>query len=459
MSRVDPLLWKLPPQNLEAEAALLGSVLLETAVLDECVAIVRPADFYRDVHETLWREMSRMHGEGKPVDAITLIDELTRSGLVSQFGGRDELLLFLAELANGVPHAANALYHAGIVRQKADARGLAEAANEILRDVYSDSHTADALLARAEQRVLDVSSRRVTSRSAPVSDALVRLLDRMDHATGGVTGLRTPWDSLDSLTDGLLPGKVYMVAGRPSMGKSAAVQNIALHTALTCRAPVLFVSLEVPDVDVAMRLLAIGAGVSGRSIKRGWSSMPEFDRERILAYAPVLMAAPIQVHYAHDLTPHGVGAEARRVHRSPGGLGLIVIDYLQLMDATEEASREPRQVQVAKMSRAIKGLAMALSVPVLLVSQLNREAEKREDRRPRMADLRESGSLEQDSDVVILVHRPEYYDANDQPGVAELIVAKNRDGDVGTVRLTWDGPTFRLLDAGAADYIPPTDGF
>ena len=452
---------RFPPHNDEAENGVIGSALQDNNTLDETATLIKSEDFWSGSRGLIWNVIVDMRGRGVGIDGITLCEEVKRLGLESEFGTEDDAVVyFVADLQNAVPHSANAKYYAQIVREKAVARHLIQAATVILNDAYSQNYTAAELQARAESGILAVWDGRETRRSEEFGVVLQRVLDRMENKhSAGITGLATGWRSIDDKTNGLLPGKVYLYAGRPSMGKSAAVQNVANHVAMMGAAPVLFVTLEVSPEDVATRILSINSGVSNYQIDQGWTFMSVESQNSILKHAPGLIMAPIRLHFDPDMTMLSIASEARRVKKD-SGLSLIIIDYVQLLTPINPG-REPRQEQVAKISRAIKNLAMELNVPVINVCQLNREPEKRPDKRPRLADLRESGALEADADVVILIHRPGYFDPSLDQTVAEFILAKNRDGETTVAKMAWEGSMFRLNEIGSTEYVQPseTDSF
>jgi replicative DNA helicase len=444
---------RLPPQNLEAERGVLGGVLLDNDVLHEVVGLLRVEDFYRDSHQVLYRAIRDLYDRGHAVDSITLSEELTKRGEFAKAGGAEGL----AEVLGSVPHAANAKFYAEIVRQKAIVRELIEAANEVLREGYANTHSAADLLEMAEQRVFQIAEDGVTGETVELSDVMTQAMDRIvarSEHRHAVTGVGTGFYELDDMTCGFQAGQLIILAARPSMGKTALALNVCEHVAIDQGRAVLFVSLEMGALELAERLLCARAKVDGHKLRTGNLGQREMvvlgEGYNELSHAPMFI----------DDTPTRnmlqITANARRL-KLRRELGLVVVDYIQLVDAEE--SRDSRQEQIAKISRRLKALARDLKVPVIALSQLNRAVETREDRRPRMADLRESGAIEQDADMVLLLHRPEYYDPNDQPGIAELIVAKNRSGATGTIKLTFlknltrfenlaavaDGP----IDAGA----------
>jgi replicative DNA helicase len=421
---------RLPPQNLEAELSVLGSLLLDNEMLHEVMPILKVDDFYRDSHQVIYRAIRDLYDLGKPVDAITLIDELTRQGNLEKAGGDETIHRALEE----TPSAANAKYHAEIVKQLAISRDLIEGANQILRDGYSKNFTADQLLQSAERRIFAIAEEQSSGETVEIKDVLVEAMDRIvkrSEDKHSVTGLSTGFYDLDELTGGFAATQLIILAARPSMGKTALALNICEHVICELKKTVLFVSLEMGELELVERLLSSRARVDGYKIRTG-KGMGHNELSLLSRAFHELHVTPMFIDSTPARNMLQITANARRL-KLRQDLGLIVVDYIQLVDSEE--ARDSRQEQIAKISRRLKQLARELKIPVIALSQLNRAVENREDRRPRMADLRESGAIEQDADLVLLIHRPEYYDANDQPGIAELIIAKNRAGATDTVKL------------------------
>jgi replicative DNA helicase len=423
---------RLPPQNIEAEQGVLGSVLLDNDVLHDVVPILKVEDFYRDTHQILYRAIRDLYDLGKAIDVITLAEELTRRDEFKAIGGDETLAL----IVNCVPHAANAKYYADIVRQKSIGRNLIECANEILRDGYSNNFTAEQLLEAAEQRVFNIAEDQTKGDTVEVKDVLHKAMEQIGlraESKHPISGVPTGYYELDDMTTGFQPNQLIIIAARPSMGKTALALNICEHAAADLKIPVLFVSLEMGRIELAERLLCSRSRVDGHKLRTGQGIGAKEMAMLGRGYDSIRLA-PMFIDDTPARNMLQITANARRL-RLRQNLGLIVVDYIQLIDS--EDSRDSRQEQIAKISRRLKTLARQLQIPVIALSQLNRAVENREDRRPRMADLRESGAIEQDADLVLLLHRPEYYDANDQPGISELIIAKNRAGATGTVKLTF----------------------
>ncbi len=423
----------VPPQNLEAEQGVLGSILLDNDALHEIIPVLKVEHFYRDSHQVLYRAIRDLYDLGRPVDAITLADELVRRGEFERIGG-DEAL---AQVLTSVPNAANARYYAAIVRQKAISRDLIEAANEVLRDGYSNSFTAEQLLEAAESRIFGIAEDQVQGQTSElgdvVNDAMARISRRAEERHP-ITGVPSGFFELDDITSGFQGSQLIILAARPSMGKTALALNVCEHVVVDCKMPALFVSLEMGELELAERLLCSRAKVDGHKLRTGRNLGPREMAMLGRGYDELRGGATLMIDDTPSRNMLQITANSRRL-KLRNQIRLIVVDYIQLIDAEE--SRDSRQEQIAKISRRLKTLARELSVPVIALSQLNRAVESREDRRPRMADLRESGAIEQDADMVLLLHRPEYYDPNDQPGIAELIVAKHRNGATGSIKLTF----------------------
>ena len=423
---------RLPPQNIEAEQGVLGSILLDNEVLHDVVPLLKVEDFYRDSHQLIYRTIRDLYDLGKAVDAITLAEELTRRGEFKAIGG-DETL---GQILGSVPHSVNAKYYAQIVRQKSVGRQLIEIANESLKEGYSNSFTAEELLEHAERRIFNIAEEQTKGDTAELRDVVTEAMDRIvmrSESTHPITGVATGYFELDDVTGGLQPGQLIILAARPSMGKTALALNICDHVAVGLKLPTLIVSLEMGQVELAERLLCARSKVDGHKLRTG-QNLGHREMKLLGGVFEELRSAPMFIDDTPARNMLQITANARRL-KLRQNLGLIVVDYIQLVDSEE--SRDSRQEQIAKISRRLKTLARELHVPVIALSQLNRAVENREDRRPRMADLRESGAIEQDADMVLLLHRPEYYDKNDQPGLAELIIAKNRNGATGDVKLTF----------------------
>lgn len=431
------ILKRHPPFDLEAEMGVLGSVLILPEVLDDVATLLRPDDFYDDANRKLFTVLREMYDEGEKIDITLLVARLKKKNEFDAIGGA----AYLGRLSQAVPNAAHAVYYGRIVAEKATYRKLIESSTEILADAYEESHEARDLVAQAEQKIFAIMDGRSSNSVSVISDVLHSAMDRIDarlageHVEGGVeTGFR----DFDDMTGGLHNSELVILAARPSMGKTAFAMNIGQYVAIEGRAPVLFVSLEMSAIELADRMLCSLAKVNGHRLRNG--TISNDDRLRLSEKATEISQSPLYVDDSPSRTVSEISAAARRIKRRHENIGLIIIDYLQLIEP--DNPRDPRQEQVAKIARRLKGMARELDVPVLCLSQLNRQAEDSKDHRPRLSHLRESGAIEQDADVVMFVHREEYYhrgeDREQYAGQAEIIIAKQRNGPVGEVELVWE---------------------
>jgi replicative DNA helicase len=430
----NPAADRLPPQSLVAEQGVLGAILIDNEVMHDVVQVLRVQDFYRDSHQIIFRAIRDLYDQGKPIDAITLNDELVHRNQFQAIGGLDTL----TEIRNSVSHAASAKFHAQIVRERAIVRQLIELANEVLRESYSNTSTAEELLESSERKIFRIAEEQATGETVELREVVAQAMERIalrSEERHPVTGIATGYYELDDVTGGLQPSQLIILAARPSMGKTALALNIADHASVNLKRGVLMVSLEMGANEIGERLLCARSRVDGHKLRTG-RNMGTREITMLGKGCEELREAPLYIDDTPARNMLQIAANARRL-KLRSQIGLVIIDYIQLIDSESSDGRENRQEQIAKISRRLKTLARELEVPVIALSQLNRAVENREDRRPRMADLRESGAIEQDADLVLLLHRPEYYDPNDQPGIAELIIAKNRNGATGSLKLTF----------------------
>ena len=455
------ILERQPPFDLAAERGVLGSVFLKPDVLDDVVLMLRSEDFYDDAHQMLYREICIMHDEGKMIDPTLLVSRLKASGQWESMGGAQ----FLATVSKSVANAAHVIYYAELVREKATYRSLIDVATEIVRQAYNQTDDARALLSASEQKIFSIVDDRGSSSVAPLNEILHLAMDRMEarmageHTDGSVD---TFFHDFDQMTGGLHQSELIILAARPSMGKTALAMNITENVSVQGNNPVLFVSLEMSSLELCDRLLCSAAQVNGHRLRNG--TISNAARQRLVETASEMSQAPLYVDDSPTRTVSEIAAAARRILKKHGKLGMIVIDYLQLIEP--DNPRDPRQEQVARIARRLKGLARDLEVPVLCLAQLNRQAEDSRDHRPRLSHLRESGAIEQDADVVMFIHREEYYHRGDEAeqfkGQAELIISKQRNGPVGTVELVWQKEFTRFSDKAPErleafdDYNEPT---
>ena len=445
------ILDRQPPRSVEAEQGVLGSILLMPDACDDVALILRPEDFYDDANQKVYAHMLAMHDAGRRVDATLLAEQMRSSGDLELIGG----LAYLAELSQAVPHAAHAVYYAQIVKDKATLRSLIYASTEILRDAYDTSADSRQMLSRAEERIFSILEQKGSGELANISDilheAMVRIDARMKQEQT-IGGIETGFTDLDALTGGLHDPELVILAARPSMGKTAFAMNIAEYVTVQARVPTLFVSLEMSSLELGDRMLCSCARVNGHRLRNG--TISNDDRRKLVEKAAEISQAPLFVDDSPSRTMTEIAATARRLKRKDG-LGLIVIDYLQLIEP--DNARDPRQEQVARIARRLKGMARELKVPVICLAQLNRQAEASKENKPRLSHLRESGAIEQDADVVMFVHREEYYQTNDEDrarcaGQAEIIIAKQRNGPIGDVKLAWRHDFTRFEDMAHKPY-------
>ncbi|MCM8595046.1 replicative DNA helicase [Accumulibacter sp.] len=443
----DPALaaLRVPPHSIEAEQSLLGGLLLDNAAFDRIADLIAEADFYRDEHKRIYRQISRLLERGKPADAVTVAESLDVAGESQATGG----LAYLGELAANTPSAANIRRYAEIVRERAILRQLVAAGDQIADSALNPlGRDAKALLDEAEARVFAIAEGGLRHQTGfvHINPLLTQVVERIQELhdrdnPSDITGVPSGYHDLDAKTSGLQGGDLVIVAGRPSMGKTSFALNIAEHVAIDVGLPVAIFSMEMGGSQLAMRMLSSVGRLDAHRVRTGRLTDDEWSR---LSYALGKMhEAPIYIDETPALNPIDLRARARRLHRQCGRLGLVVIDYIQLMSATSQG--ENRATEISEISRSLKGLAKELGVPLMALSQLNRSLEQRPNKRPVMSDLRESGAIEQDADVIMFIYRDEVYNP-DTPdkGIAEIIIGKQRNGPIGTVRLTFLGEFTRF---------------
>ncbi len=443
----DPALAELriPPHSIEAEQSVLGGLLLDNAAFDKIADLISEGDFYRDEHKRIFRQVRSLLERGKPVDVITVAERLDATGESEDTGG----LAYLGELAANTPSAANIRRYAEIVRERAILRQLVTAGDEIAGSALNPlGREAKTLLDEAEARVFAIAEGgfRTQTGFQHINPLLTQVVERIQELhdrdnPSDITGIPTGYHDLDSKTSGLQNGDLLIVAGRPSMGKTSFALNIAEHVAIDVGLPVAVFSMEMGGTQLAMRMLSSVGRLDSNRVRTGRLDDDEWSR---LSFALGKMhEAPIYIDETAALNPIDLRARARRLHRQCGQLGLIIIDYLQLMSSSSHG--ENRATEISEISRSLKSLAKELSVPVIALSQLNRSLEQRPNKRPVMSDLRESGAIEQDADVIMFIYRDEVYNP-DTPdkGVAEIIISKQRNGPIGSVRLTFLGEYTRF---------------
>jgi replicative DNA helicase len=432
---------RLPPQDLAAEASVLGAMMLSKDAIADVVEHLREHDFYKPSHATIYGVIIDLYGRGEPVDALTVSGELSRRGEAARAGGA----AYLHTLVQGVPTAANASFYAQIVNERAILRRLVEAGTRIVQLGYAGQGDIDDVVDRAQAEVYDVTERRASDDYKPLSELMGDALNEIEAigSHGGErVGVPTGIKDLDDLTNGLHPGQLVIVAARPSIGKSTLALDFARSASIANGLTSVFFSLEMGRNEIVMRLLSAEAGVSLHNMRSG--GMNDADWQKLARKMSAVSDAPLFIDDSANLTMMEIRAKARRL-KQRNNLKLIVLDYMQLMSSGKKV--ESRQQEVSEFSRNLKLLAKELEVPIIALSQLNRGPEQRTDKKPMLSDLRESGSLEQDADLVILIHRDDAYD-RDSPraGEADLIVAKHRNGPTATVTVAFQGHYSRFVD-------------
>ncbi len=432
---------RTPPQDLAAEQCVLGAMLMSKDAIADVVEVLRGVDFYRPAHELIHEAILDLYGRGEPADAITVSDELTKRGEATRVGGAPYLHTLLAS----VPIAANAGYYAEIVREKAILRRLADAAMRISQLSYAAEGDADDIVDRAQAEVYAVTDRRASEDYKPLSELMQPTLDEMEaiSSRGGVlAGVPTGFAEVDELTNGLHPGQMVIVAARPGCGKSTLALDLARTASIRHGLTSAIFSLEMSQIEITMRLLSAEASIPLSHIRGG--RMSDDDWQRVATKMGQVSEAPLFIDDSPNLTMMEIRSKARRL-KQRNDLKLVVIDYIQLMSSGKKV--ESRQLEVSEFSRQLKLLAKELEIPVVALSQLNRGPEQRTDKKPMLSDLRESGSLEQDADLVVLLNRPDLYDKeSERAGEADFDIAKHRNGATKTITVAFQGHYSRFVD-------------
>ena len=433
MKDIDASLHKVPPQNLEAEQSVLGGILLDNPALNAVLEVLVKSDFYSEAHRKIFSAIVELSNRNEPCDLITLSNILKSQKQIEKVGGA----AYLASLVDNVPSAVNIAYYAKIIKEKSILRRLIGTATEILNKSYDAGMDIDSVLDEAERAIFEISENKIRPSFHPIREIIkdsFKTIERLYAKKELVTGVATGFDKIDDITSGLQNSDLIIIAGRPSMGKTAFALNIAQYAALEMGVPVAIFSLEMAKEQLATRMLASEARVDSQRLRRGF--LGETDWPKLTTAAGRLSEAPIYIDDTPAITVIEMKAKSRRL-KSEAGLGLVILDYLQLMQVP--GTGENRTNEISEISRSLKALAKELNVPVVALSQLNRGLESRTDKRPVMADLRESGAIEQDADIIMFIYRDEYYtkDACKEPGVAEVIISKQRNGPTGTVKLAF----------------------
>jgi replicative DNA helicase len=429
----DISLEKLPPQNLDAEMAVLCSMMIEEEAISQAVESLKEDAFYKQAHRIIFNAIISLYSNNKAVDLITLADELKKKGELEEAGG----INYLTSLNTFVPTAANISHYAKIVKDKSMLRGLITSATKILSAAYDAQDEAKEILDKAERMIFEITSRRIEGGFVSLKEIIkdsIETIDSLYQRKSNVTGLATGFDDFDKMTSGLHEGELIVVAGRPSMGKSALTGCIAEHVGITLKQGVAIFSLEMSKEQLAQRMLCSHARVDASKVRTGFLS--QTDWPRLVNAAGKFSEAPIFIDDSSALSVLELKGKARRL-KSMHDIKLIIVDYLQLLESPSFRS-EGRQQEISDISRSLKALAKELDVPLIAVSQLSRKPEGRDDKRPQLADLRESGAIEQDADLVLLLFREEFYTQTEENrGVAEVLIAKQRNGPTGPMKLAF----------------------
>jgi replicative DNA helicase len=441
---------RVPPQAIEAEQSVLGGLLLDNAAWDKIADVIGESDFYRSDHRTIFKHIAQLIEENKPADALTVAESLQRSGKLAEVGSQS----YIGSLALNTPSAANIRRYAEIVRERSIMRNLAAIGTEIADSAYTPTgKDASVLIDEAEARIFQIAEARSKARQGfvKIDPLLTETVERIDmlysrENKNDVIGVSTGFVDLDRMTSGMQAGELIIVAGRPSMGKTTIVMNMAEHAALVDKKAVAVFSMEMSGPQLSMRMIGSVGRVDQHELRTG--TFKEDDWSKLVDAVGKLNESQIYIDDTAGLNVLEVRSRARRLHRQCGGLSLIIIDYLQLMSGTGHGGQENRATEIAEISRSLKSLAKELKVPVIALSQLNRSVDARQDKRPMMSDLRESGAIEQDADVILFIYREEVYNPSPEvKGLAELIIAKQRNGPVGKIDLTFIGKYTRFENA------------
>ncbi len=437
----DPSLTHLPPQNTEAEASILSAILIDNSILLDVLELLSPEDFYKSTHKVIFAGMSELFARNEPVDLVTLTNLLREQKQLEKIGGAT----YLASLVDSVPLAVNAQHYARIIRDKAALRLLIKKSNDITKRCFEDGGNVDGVIDFAESAIFEISGEKNKQAFYSLGQIIETNIDALEERQGNkslLTGVPTGFTYFDNLTSGCQNSDLIILAARPSMGKTALALNIARNAAIDANIPVGFFSLEMSKEQLSMRMLCAEARIDSSRLRGGF-----FTREdwvQLTDAASILSEAPIYIDDSPDISAMSIRAKSRRL-KLDKNIGMIFIDYLQLMRGPTTAER--RDLEISEISRSLKALAKEINIPVIALSQLNRKLEERSDKRPQLSDLRESGALEQDADVVAFIYRDEIYNRdenNPQKGKAEIIIAKQRNGPVGVVQLTFLGTYTRF---------------
>ena len=435
MRKPDQTTDKLPPQNIEAEQSILGAIMIENDALPKVIEVISREDFYKESHRKIYDAMIELFDKSEPIDLITIAEELKKRNEIDAVGGE----AYLSARPCQVPTAANIRYHSKIIREKALLRALIQSASEIAGKVYEENLDADELVDQAERIIFTISDKRIKTSFVSLKDLIKGSFETIEHLydkKSAITGTASGFTQLDELTSGFQKGDLIVIGGRPSMGKTALGLNIAQHVGMELKEPVAIFSLEMSKEQLAIRMLCSEARIDSNKVRKGFINGKE-DWSKLTNAAGKLTESPIFIDDSSSTTVLEMRAKARRLKLEHKGLSLVIVDYLQLMRGRGGFERS-REQEISEISRSLKALAKELDVPVIALSQLNRGVEQRQIKKPTLADLRESGAIEQDADVIIFLYRDEFYNRETpEKGKAEIIVAKQRNGPTDTINLSF----------------------
>lgn len=438
---MEQMIGRVPPQSLEAEQSVLGAMLLDKEAIASATEMLKPEDFYRQAHGEIFHAIVQIYNRAEPVDLITLSEQLKNTDILEQVGG----VVYIAELANSVPASSSVRYYAKIVEEKSLMRKLIRASSNILDKSYEGTEEIAELIEMAEKNIFDISQGRTSDGFIPIKHLLVDVFDNIEKSflnKNQITGIPTGFSDIDSKTSGLQKSDFVLVAARPSMGKTAFALNVAQHAAVKEKIPVAIFSLEMSKDQLIHRMLCSEAHIDSQRLRTG--DLQESDWDKLAKGMAVLSEAPIFIDDTPGISVMEMRGRCRRL-KLEHGLGLIMIDYLQLMSGNTRS--ESRQQEISEISRSLKALAREMDCPVVALSQLSRAPEARADHRPILSDLRESGAIEQDADVVMFLYRDEYYNPDtEEKNIGEVSIAKQRNGPTGVIKLVWLGQYTRFVN-------------
>ena len=426
-----PMPQRVPPQSIDAEMSVLGAMLIKKEAITQAQELLKADDFYREAHRLVYDAMLELAGNGEPVDLVTLTEALRKKEILEKIGG----ISFLTQLANYTPTAANIVYHAKIVKEKSELRHLIDAATEIASAAYEATDEVTDIMDDAEKKILAIAGSQSTGGFEPIKDIVINAIDHVEsiyESKGGLTGIGTGFKDLDAMTSGLQKSDLVLVAARPSMGKTAFTLNIATYAAMH-GSTVAFFSLEMSKEQLVQRMLCSEGGIDSQRLRTG--KLDDQEWQQLINTADKISKAKLFIDDTAGISVMELRSKARRL-KAEHGLDLIVIDYLQLMQGRSKGGDNSRQQEISEISRSLKALARELDVPVVALSQLSRSVESRTVKKPMLSDLRESGSLEQDADIVMFLYREDYYDQEtEKKNITEVMISKHRNGPIGSIEL------------------------